>query len=365
MVAEAQDFDLEIHVLDVRPQIPVAVTQVAADARITAEQQKPRDTEARRRSRRRELAALDGAVLPAALDLFDEFENQTNSYDEVAGRYRREPMSPGLGADVNADAYLDHVTNHGVFIEGIIDRLVTNRLQKSCVTRHSVAGTDGVVDDADLAKALEFVDAVHGPTAAANVGSPARNADSRKRFRIMSLSLSGYNDGDEPNDLLAQAIKQLQDNGWLIVAAAGNNASCRLAWPAALPGVVSVSGFGHSGPAWFSNFGPWVDACAPAVDVVSTFGDIQKGGLKVHDSLLASTFDTGYARWSGTRFAAPYVAALIARWIKRNRSGSQTGSAYAAAKNALILDSQAPRIPGYGTIVSEEMVRVNTTVSEI
>jgi subtilisin family serine protease len=42
-------------------------------------------------------------------------------------------------------------------------------------------------------------------------------------------------------------------------------------FPAALPSVVSVGALDQSGRADFSNFGGWVDCCAPGVDVVSTF----------------------------------------------------------------------------------------------
>ena len=47
--------------------------------------------------------------------------------------------------------------------------------------------------------------------------------------------------------------------------------SCRPYYPAAIPGVIAVGGLAADGKAWFTNFGDWVDACAPAVDIVSTF----------------------------------------------------------------------------------------------
>ena len=55
------------------------------------------------------------------------------------------------------------------------------------------------------------------------------------------------------------------------VAAAGNLQSSRPYFPAALPGIIGVGGLDRGGPAWFTNRGSWVDACAPAVNVVSTF----------------------------------------------------------------------------------------------
>ena len=94
----------------------------------------------------------------------------------------------------------------------------------------------------------------------------------------------------------------------VVVAAAGNSASPRPCYPAALR-TSSASGRSTApGRAWFSNYGGWVDACAPGVDVVSTFFS----GVtdKVND--LTREFE-GWATWSGTSFSAPKVAAAIAQ----------------------------------------------------
>jgi subtilisin family serine protease len=93
------------------------------------------------------------------------------------------------------------------------------------------------------------------------------------------------------------------------IAAAGNLQSRRPYFPAALPGVIGVGGIDRGGPAWFSNLGSWVDACAPAIDVVSTFfNDLTetfpgRPQRRFHE----------WARWSGTSFAAPKVAGVIAQ----------------------------------------------------
>jgi subtilisin family serine protease len=68
-----------------------------------------------------------------------------------------------------------------------------------------------------------------------------------------------------------------------------------------------VGGLGQADKAWFTNFGGWVDACAPAIDIVSTFF------LKPPNVKLNEPPFTGWARWSGTSFAAPKVAAVIAQ----------------------------------------------------
>jgi subtilisin family serine protease len=112
---------------------------------------------------------------------------------------------------------------------------------------------------------------------------------------------------DEPGIFGEQLMQRLGSS--LGVAAAGNQATCRPYFPAALPGVVGVGALAADGKAWFSNFGGWVDACAPGVDVVSTFfNDFTEslGGVEGRRYLE-------WARWSGTSFSAPKVAAVLAQ----------------------------------------------------
>jgi subtilisin family serine protease len=120
------------------------------------------------------------------------------------------------------------------------------------------------------------------------------------------------------------------NDGWLVVASAGNNASCRLAYPAALPDVVAVGAISKCVPAWFSNYGPWVDVSARGVDVVAEFPTFETPGPGdgYQDTRVATDFDrdtdelqtydlsdftSGWAVWSGTSFSAPLVAARLAQ----------------------------------------------------
>ena len=103
-------------------------------------------------------------------------------------------------------------------------------------------------------------------------------------------------------------MARIQQAGTVVVAAAGNDSTCRVTWPAALPGVIAVGALGPSGPAPFTNYGSWV-TCAPGVDVISNFFD----DVDKHDDKNPATSDFhGWAKWSGTSFAAPIVAAAIA-----------------------------------------------------
>ena len=102
----------------------------------------------------------------------------------------------------------------------------------------------------------------------------------------------------------------------LVIASAGNNGSCRQYFPAALPDVIAVGALDSAGRAAFSNFGPWVDACAPGVEVVSTFFTDHKDRLDGSNGVVNQY--RGWASWSGTSFAAPKVAAVVAQEMYLN-----------------------------------------------
>jgi hypothetical protein len=103
--------------------------------------------------------------------------------------------------------------------------------------------------------------------------------------------------------------------GIAVVSPAGNEESPRRYWPAALPDVIGVAATNRRQRhrAHFSNWGWWVDCCARGQDVRSTYIDWEGPveGDPVHD---IETF-TGWARWDGTSFASPKVAAAIAQLL--------------------------------------------------
>ena len=82
----------------------------------------------------------------------------------------------------------------------------------------------------------------------------------------------------------------------------------------------------------FSNYGSWVDVWAPGVELASTY--VQGHWLTRDEDV---TFDQ-WAAWSGTSFAAPLVAAEIAR-------RTVNGSARAALHGLL---GGLPVLPGIG-----------------
>ena len=95
----------------------------------------------------------------------------------------------------------------------------------------------------------------------------------------------------------------------VVVASAGNDATSRPYYPAALPGVVGRRRSRRGRAGAFSNFGPWVDASTPA----STSS--ARSSTTSTTATRAARRDEyrGWAPWSGTSFAAPKVAGVIAQ----------------------------------------------------
>jgi hypothetical protein len=108
---------------------------------------------------------------------------------------------------------------------------------------------------------------------------------------IINISL-----GRRAGDIVTRrAIDYATEHGAVLVAAAGNEQSTELSWPAAEPRVISVGAVDASGiVARFSNSGPQLQITAPGVAI---------------DSAGA---DGGRAPFSGTSASAPIVAGALA-----------------------------------------------------
>jgi hypothetical protein len=229
------------------------------------------------------LRTMDAHARPEHPDLRDQCVIHPDWRDlPTVGRWddEDEPDDDGRGR-------LDEQAGHGTFISGIIRQLCPD----ARIHHRGVLTSYGDGDDASVISAIErALAAVHG-------------------YDIVVMAFGTYGAADEAPPL-ADAVRRLLCDS-LVVASAGNDATSRPYYPAALPGVIAVGALDQAGRARFSNFGSWVDACAPAVDVVSTFFD----GFTEHCTCCGSPTDTyqGWARWSGTSFAAPKVAGVIAR----------------------------------------------------
>lgn len=211
--------------------------------------------------------------------------------------------------DANQDERLDVLAGHGTFVAGIVaQHAPTAQLRVG-----RLLGSDGVCDELDLIVALQKLH--------------------KAKVDVINLSLGCHTWNDHASAALTEAVEKLPEHT-VVVAAAGNDASTRPFWPAAIPGVIAVGALNAAGTeaASFSNHGDWVDACTVGEDVCSAF-------VTLDETAQAATF----ARWSGTSFAAPAVTGLIARSIGENGGSPQ------AAITALMSDSRQE--PGLGAVI--------------
>jgi hypothetical protein len=131
--------------------------------------------------------------------------------------------------------------------------------------------------------------------------------------RVLNMSMGFFSRPDADGvstcpPLLDRALRRLAEGNVKLVSSAGNDGSDTPTWPAGHETVAAIAAVDTDGePTEWSNYGSWVDACALGGDVVSDYvyaaWDHPDGSEKLFN---------GAAMWSGTSFAAPRVAALLA-----------------------------------------------------
>lgn len=192
---------------------------------------------------------------------------------------------------------LDKQDGHGTFVAG----LILQQAPGATIRAVKVLNAEGAAEIKDVAAAVK------------RLGEAGVD--------IINLSLGGYSRRNEHMMAFEPAFESLPATT-VVVAAAGNHdpksvrdfAPSRNFWPAAMPEVVAVAALESDDEddvrlARFSNYGPWVDLSVVGAGVLSTF--LEFDGPK-------ETFE-GWARWSGTSFAAPQVAGAIAALMTDER----------------------------------------------
>jgi hypothetical protein len=269
---------------------------------------------------------------PARLGLATQtLQGMTPAFTEPRGRSGSQItvsdlLSPaGAPYDVkdrNQDGVLDPASGHGAFIAAIIARIAPQ-------AQITVVRVLGQLGDGDEQTVSEVLHRLAG------------------QFDLINLSFGTYT--PENAEAIADAVRTVQRGGKLapgttepkpavVVASAGNDATWTAPVPASLPDVVAVAALDwhEQGPAPFSNYGPWVSACAPGTD-------IQGGFWKWGDG---ERLWPGKASWSGTSFAAPYVVGALARTMQA--IGEQDPN---IAVQRLLHEPALLRIPFHGTVV--------------
>ncbi len=109
---------------------------------------------------------------------------------------------------------------------------------------------------------------------------------------VINMSFNAYIDVD----VLRTAVSSARSSGIVMVASAGNDTTSVESFPAAYPDVIAVSSIDTlEAAADFTNFGGYVDLCAPGVNLYSA---------------LAGEYEWG--TWSGSSFSAALVTGSVA-----------------------------------------------------
>jgi Subtilase family len=251
-------------------------------------------------------------------------------------------------ADRNNVGMLGFFDGHGTFVAGVV--LQHTRNATVTVRRVQPKSTPGIppyegyTTDELLAAALNAL----------------RKEPNFGQLRVLNLSIGGQTHQGAGLTLTEKALTACRQASpdLVVVAGAGNDNTSAPFFPAAFKDVVAVAAIRDTAPdqrACFSNFGSWVDACAPGLRVVSSFlrwqnrpmeqGPPPSQGCQGQVPAWPAgpvSFDM-VAEWRGTSFAAPVVAAWIANRITTaNVPGAQA-----------VADLKAGGPPGLGQTLSD------------
>lgn len=239
-------------------------------------------------------------------------------------------MGSGSFSDQAAATRLSLTTTHeyatGVNVRvGILDGGID--YTHPALQNFAVSGYDYVDDDFDAMDMPGGPNAGHGTFVSGVVHLVAPNAQLRA-YRVTDI------DGESNGYLVAEAILQAVDDGCqvinlsmvtmgvhqaiaeaiayaaahevLVVVAAGNGHDGGAAYPASDPNAFCVAALDTTDQlADFSNYGDYIDICAPGVEIYSAY------------------LNHGYAWWGGTSFAAPFVAAQAALLLEYDSTATR------------------------------------------
>ncbi|NUR64359.1 MAG: S8/S53 family peptidase [Streptomyces sp.] len=269
------------------------------------------------------------------------------------------------GTETDDQGNLKIYLGHGTFIAGIVASVAPN----TNITVRNTLNDAGAILESDFGEALfAAVDRDGWPD-------------------IISLS-AGTSNGRTDGLLGVDAfMRELRQQRTLLVAAAGNNASATPFWPAAyasLPdyasSVLSIGALRTDGDhgACFSNHGSWVNAYAPGERLTSTLTgfDAPIPYVYQHSTYDACRFNftylctcqhprhtgvlsddgtsakpdqvmfDGYAHWSGTSFATPAAAALVAAHMTAHKeTDPRAARAQLLAANTEFAEVRGAHVP--------------------
>jgi subtilisin family serine protease len=212
------------------------------------------------------------------------------------------------------DCYGSHA-GHATFLAGAIRRVAPN----AGLLSYHVLNAHGEADDVLVVEALERL-------ASTELNDWLR--DRRQRLAVVLLAFGRSGRPDELEiTLMRDCLRKLAARNVMTVAAAGNDGTDALHYPAAFAaepglGVTAVGGLASESAerARFSNYAPWIGAWRRATNIFGampftavdpTLGEPERKARRSGADPL-----NGFAWWSGTSFAAAEFAGEL---VKDNR----------------------------------------------
>ncbi|MFS8601012.1 S8 family peptidase [Priestia megaterium] len=207
---------------------------------------------------------------------------------------------------------------HGTHVAGIAAALTENSL-----------GIAGVAPSASLIPVRALDNSGNGLLSnIANAITYSTNAGAK----VINLSLGS----SQSSITLENAVNYAWNQGVVVVAAAGNEASSTPIYPAAYQNAIAVASTDNNDQkSDFSNFGTWVDVAAPGSTILSTY------------------IGSYYAYLSGTSMAAPHVAGLAALLAAQGQTNLQIRNT---------IQSTCDVIPGTGVYWTYGRINANRAV---
>lgn len=231
------------------------------------------------------------------------------------------------GDDENNGPNLREYAGHGTFIAGVVRCLAPAATVFVEGFAVNGVGGGGVLESEIVRQLIEAMRREPAP-------------------QVINLSAGCRTRGDrEPLSFEVFWESHLKGRNCVLVAAAGNDSSPAPFWPAAFDWAVGVGSLDRDGRvSTFSNYCASADVYALGRNLVNAFPD---GTYICHETPNTGdvrVFSTGMGRWSGTSFAAPVVAGLIAKAIPAH------GGDAVAARNQVLSSAVLRTDPEVGPI---------------
>jgi serine protease len=237
-----------------------------------------------------------------------------------------DPSPPSDRADLNT-------FSHGTHVAGCAAAVSDNELGIASISFNSsvILPVKTTRDEAPNPRLIEF--AFEGLLFAIESGADIVN---------MSYGSSFYSQATQ--DLINLAT----ENGIVFVAAAGNDKSSSIQFPAGYDNVIAVAATNLSDEkSSFSNYGTWVDISAPGTDILSTVFSQQ------------NQTSGGYTNYDGTSMSSPIVAGLVGMILSQNQNYSPAGIDLLLKRTSENIDRENPRFSGLlggGRIDAEQAI---------